>query len=245
MIESPNQNLSSLLIFLIHSLSLYIYIQTQRHAFRRLLRSSSGNKRWGENERVSPTTTIMSLSCSDCFSDLLCGEDSSGILSGESPECSTDIESPACSEESIAGFIEDERKFVPGFDYLARFQSRALDISARTDSVAWILKVIISSTPFLPDFSKPDGNLSVITLLPFLIFSIARVHSDLLYTAPASSVMLTCAGSIYLGFVMFDTCVLLFYLQVQTYYGFQPLTAYLSVNYLDRFLDSRRLPVKC
>ncbi|KAL6187100.1 hypothetical protein ACLB2K_043215 [Fragaria x ananassa] len=111
----------------------------------------------------------MSLSCSDCLSDLLCGEDSSEILSGESPECSSDIESPAFSEESIAGFIEDERKFVPGVDYLARFQSHSLDISARTDSVAWILKV-------------------------------------------------------------------------QTYYGFHPLTAYLSVNYLDRFLCSRRLP---
>jgi hypothetical protein len=83
--------------------------------------------------------------------------------------------------------------------------------------------------------------LPVITLLPFLIFSIARVHSDLLYTASPSSVLLTCAGSIYL---VFDTCVILFYLQVQTYYGFQPLTAYLSVNYMDRFLDSRRLPVK-
>ncbi|XP_050372502.1 cyclin-D1-1 [Argentina anserina] len=111
----------------------------------------------------------MSLSCSDCFSDLLCGEDSSEILSGESPECSSDVESPACSEESIAGFIEDERKFVPGFDYLARFQSHSLDISARTESVTWILKV-------------------------------------------------------------------------QTYYGFHPLTAYLSINYLDRFLYSRRLP---
>uniref|UniRef100_A0A7N0U3J9 Cyclin N-terminal domain-containing protein n=1 Tax=Kalanchoe fedtschenkoi TaxID=63787 RepID=A0A7N0U3J9_KALFE len=33
-------------------------------------------------------------------------------------------------------------------------------------------------------------------------------------------------------------------LKVQTYYGFQPLTAYLAVNYLDRFLYSRRLPVK-
>ncbi|XP_015884178.2 cyclin-D1-1 [Ziziphus jujuba] len=110
----------------------------------------------------------MSLSCSDCFSDLLCAEDS-GILSGESPECSSDLESPACSEESIASFIEDERNFVPGFDYLARFRSHPLDASARAESVAWILKV----------------------------------HSN---------------------------------------YGFQPLTAYLSVNYLDRFLDSRRLP---
>ncbi|KAK2408153.1 cyclin-D1-1 [Trifolium repens] len=31
-------------------------------------------------------------------------------------------------------------------------------------------------------------------------------------------------------------------LKVQAYYGFQPLTAYLSVNYMDRFLDSRPLP---
>ncbi|PON98884.1 Cyclin [Trema orientale] len=110
----------------------------------------------------------MSVSCSDCFSDLLCGEDS-GIFSEESPECSSDLESPAGCEESIATFIEDERNFVPGFDYLARFRSHPLDASARALSVAWILKV----------------------------------HS---------------------------------------YYGFQPLTAYLSVNYLDRFLYSRRLP---
>ena len=84
----------------------------------------------------------MSISCSDCFSDLLCGEDS-GILSEEySPECSSDeLESPACSEESIATFIEDERNFVPGFDYLARFRSHPLDASARARSVAWILKV--------------------------------------------------------------------------------------------------------
>ncbi|XP_019420166.1 PREDICTED: cyclin-D1-1-like isoform X2 [Lupinus angustifolius] len=31
-------------------------------------------------------------------------------------------------------------------------------------------------------------------------------------------------------------------LKVQAYYGFQPLTAYLSVNYMDRFLNSRHLP---
>ncbi|CAM8879813.1 unnamed protein product [Rhodiola kirilowii] len=31
-------------------------------------------------------------------------------------------------------------------------------------------------------------------------------------------------------------------LKVHNYYGFQPLTAYLAVNYLDRFLYSRRLP---
>lgn len=85
-------------------------------------------------------------SSSDCFVDsqLLCDEDSSGVLSGESPEYSSDFESPASSEESIASFIEDERHFVPGIDYLSRFQSRSLDSSARADSVAWILKVLDS-----------------------------------------------------------------------------------------------------
>ncbi|KAK2985327.1 hypothetical protein RJ640_029471 [Escallonia rubra] len=107
------------------------------------------------------------VSCSDCFTDLLCREDS-GACSGDLPECSSDVESPADTEESIAGFIEDERNFVPGTDYIERFHSQSLDASAREDSVAWILKV-------------------------------------------------------------------------QRYYGFQPLTAYLSVNYLDRFLYSRRL----
>lgn len=113
----------------------------------------------------------MSVSCSYCFPDsfLLCGEDSSEILSGDSPECSSDLNSPPEEEESIAGFIEDERNFVPGFDYLKRFQSHSLDASAREESVAWILKV-------------------------------------------------------------------------QAYYAFQPLTAYLSVNYMDRFLNSRQLP---
>ena len=31
-------------------------------------------------------------------------------------------------------------------------------------------------------------------------------------------------------------------LQVQRYYGFQPLTAYLAVNYMDRFLNCHSLP---
>jgi hypothetical protein len=82
----------------------------------------------------------MSDSYSDRFSDLLCGEGSE-ILSGESPECSSDIDSGPCVDESIAEFIEDERHFVPGVDYLARFRSQSLDASAREESVAWILKV--------------------------------------------------------------------------------------------------------
>ncbi|XP_022956350.1 cyclin-D1-1-like isoform X1 [Cucurbita moschata] len=111
----------------------------------------------------------MSVSISNCFSNLICQEDSSGVLSGESPGCSSDFDSTACVEESIAVFIKDERRFVPDYDCFSRFQSPSLDAAARLDSVAWILKV-------------------------------------------------------------------------QAYYGFQPLTAYLSVNYLDRFLCSRRLP---
>ncbi|OIV93092.1 hypothetical protein TanjilG_20754 [Lupinus angustifolius] len=118
----------------------------------------------------------MSLSFPDIFSDsnLLCSEDTSGIISGESSELSSsdiDLSPPTLSsseeEESIAGFIENERNFVPGFDYLSRLQSPSLDASARKESVEWILKV-------------------------------------------------------------------------QAYYSLQPLTAYLSVNYMDRFLNSRR-----
>ncbi|XP_061358692.1 cyclin-D1-1-like [Gastrolobium bilobum] len=123
-----------------------------------------------------PPAILMSLSCISDY-DLLCREDTSGILSVESPECSSDLDSSLLSssssssstEESIACFIEHERNFVPGFNYLSRFQSRSLDVNAREESVAWILKV-------------------------------------------------------------------------HAYYGFRPLTAYLSVNYMDRFLDSGRLP---
>lgn len=32
--------------------------------------------------------------------------------------------------------------------------------------------------------------------------------------------------------------------QVYTYYNFRPLTAYLAVNYLDRFLSRYELPVR-
>ncbi|XP_050872546.1 cyclin-D1-1 isoform X1 [Lathyrus oleraceus] len=127
------------------------------------------------NEQPLPAI-LMPLSCvSD--GDLLCGEDTSEILTGDSTEYSSDLDSSSPSsslfaeeEESIAIFIDHERKFVPGFDYLSRFQSCSLDANAREESVAWILKV-------------------------------------------------------------------------HAYYGFQPLTAYLSVNYMDRFLDSRTLPV--
>lgn len=120
---------------------------------------------WG-----APLMRLFGVSCSDYFSDLFYSEDF-GILSVELPECSSDLEYPADIEELIAGFIEDERKFVPGIDYIEKFHSQSLDASARDESVAWILKV-------------------------------------------------------------------------QRRYGFQALTAYLAVNYLDRFLYSGRFPVE-
>ncbi|KAF9605412.1 hypothetical protein IFM89_017151 [Coptis chinensis] len=111
----------------------------------------------------------MSLSCSDCFSDLICSEDAR-TLSEESFEDFQDFEFPDGIEESIAEFVEGEGTHEPlEFDYMARFQSQSLDVSARKDSVSWILKV-------------------------------------------------------------------------QAFFCFQPLTAYLAVNYMDRFLAFRGLP---
>ncbi|XP_058776846.1 cyclin-D1-1-like isoform X1 [Vicia villosa] len=115
----------------------------------------------------------MSLSYSNFFpdDDLLCCEETSSILSGDSPmESLSDVDSsPPPEEVFIAGLIDDEHKFVLGFDYFSKLQSRKIDASARTESVAWILKV-------------------------------------------------------------------------QAFFSFQPLTAYLAVNYMDRFLNSRQLP---
>ncbi|PIA62184.1 hypothetical protein AQUCO_00200292v1 [Aquilegia coerulea] len=118
----------------------------------------------------------MSLaSCSsDWFSDLLCCEDA-GILTTTADlpeEYSSKTVFPADIEESITGFINEERDYMPALDYSEMFHSHSqsmIDASARTESIAWILKV-------------------------------------------------------------------------QEFYCFQPLTAYLCVNYMDRFLASRCLP---
>ena len=106
-----------------------------------------------ENEnRQSGTTTsaTMSLSYSKCFPDLLCSEDSGEVLSaGESPEFSSDFGSPSSfEEESIAGFIVDERSSFPaGTSHSLSSSSDFLDSSSRSHSVAWILKV--SDRPIL------------------------------------------------------------------------------------------------
>lgn len=119
----------------------------------------------------------------DCFlDDLLCSEESGDVLSaGDSPDVSSaPFDSPARlddEEESIAGFIEDERSsFSPGGGSHSLSSSSSsttssilLESSSRSLSVAWILKV-------------------------------------------------------------------------RAFYGFQAVTAYLAVNYLDRFLSSHPLP---
>ncbi|CAA2954373.1 cyclin-D1-1 [Olea europaea subsp. europaea] len=118
------------------------------------------------DEELPAIPFTMSISYSDCFSDLLCGEDSNIILGEVSLECSSDLDSKSPDvEESITGLIEDERDFIKDFHSTTHY----LDASTRAEYVAWIIKV-------------------------------------------------------------------------QKYYGFQPLTAYLSVNYFDRFLHSHRLP---
>nr|GMC77716.1 cyclin-D1-1 [Ipomoea batatas] len=73
-------------------------------------------------------------------------------------------------DESIAGFMDYERNFVPGIDYAERFISQSLSTAAREDCIQWMLKVL-------------------------------------------------------------------------RYYIFRPLTVYLAINYFDRLLYSRRLPI--
>jgi cyclin D1/2/4 len=112
----------------------------------------------------------MSNSCSDCFSDLLCTEEPE-LLADEdlSDETVPDLMISAVDfDESIAGLLEDERKYLPKIEYIQRYDTEPLEVSAREKSVQWILKV-------------------------------------------------------------------------QRYFGFQPMTAYLAVSYLDRFLSTRGL----
>nr|GMD62649.1 cyclin-D1-1 isoform X2 [Ipomoea batatas] len=44
-------------------------------------------------------------------------------------------------DESIAGFMDYERNFVPGIDYAERFISQSLSTAAREDCIQWMLKV--------------------------------------------------------------------------------------------------------
>ncbi|XP_019170890.1 PREDICTED: cyclin-D1-1 isoform X2 [Ipomoea nil] len=121
----------------------------------------------------------MSVSCSDCFSDLLCGEDSDIIFSGgdeETPECSSSdltesLPLEADLDESIAGLMDDERNFVPGIDYAERFLSQSLSAAAREDCIQWMLKVEGAKYIFEPKTIR-RMELLVLTVLDWRLRSI-------------------------------------------------------------------------
>lgn len=126
----------------------------------------------------------MSVSCSDCFSDLLCCEESETVFSSDDVQeyCSSDLEYSESLhhhhhllppdnidfEESItAGLIDHETEYIPGLDYIQRFQSQSLDSSARAESISWILKVHTSTPPlfFLPFFLTQRSTTPLYTLV--------------------------------------------------------------------------------
>ncbi|XP_019102604.2 cyclin-D1-1 isoform X2 [Beta vulgaris subsp. vulgaris] len=77
----------------------------------------------------------MSFSYSTCFPDLLYSEESGDVISGG---ISSSVEK---DESIIAGFIEEERNSDEGVLDSSALSSSLQDSSARSRSVAWILKV--------------------------------------------------------------------------------------------------------
>ncbi|XP_059447124.1 cyclin-D2-1-like [Corylus avellana] len=106
---------------------------------------------------------------------LYCGEDAGEVASwvadtwiSHYPPTSLSADSPPYDESTVSLLIDSEPHHAPHPDYLRRCRDRSIDITARQDSINWILKV-------------------------------------------------------------------------HAYYRFRPVTALLSVNYLDRFLSSHSL----
>ncbi|KAF5733216.1 cyclin-D4-1-like isoform X1 [Tripterygium wilfordii] len=100
-----------------------------------------------------------------CANSLHCGEDAVDLA-----DTSFSDHLPLSADDTaISRFVDIESQFMPRLDYLQRCRDRTVDVTARQDSIKWILKV-------------------------------------------------------------------------HTYYHFRPVTALLSVNYLDRFLSSHSLP---
>ncbi|GAB2280415.1 hypothetical protein Dimus_015048 [Dionaea muscipula] len=89
----------------------------------------------------------MSLSYADCIPDLLCDEDSQNVLSGYPSESSSILESASataaacCFEESIAKLMEKEMIHNRCCDFSSQPRSYSLVPSARSQSIAWMLKV--------------------------------------------------------------------------------------------------------
>ncbi|RWW28450.1 hypothetical protein GW17_00007079 [Ensete ventricosum] len=88
---------------------------------------------------------------------------------------------------------------------------------------------IAAETDYSPGFDYPDRFRSK------SLDSVARQEA-------VAWILKVPAGACYL-----DSVVICYLepdpLTVHVYYGFRPLTPYLAVNYLDRFLSSHRLPV--
>ncbi|CAM8984131.1 unnamed protein product [Rhodiola kirilowii] len=120
---------------------------------------------FGKDENI---VELVALSCSSCTSDLISGDESE-TQSPDCQPCAPEMKLPIDIEETVSGLIEEEKRLVFGWEYLSRLESQPVEVSAREESIAWILKVT-------------------------------------------------------------------------SFYGFQPLTAYLSISYLDRFLSARRFP---
>ncbi|KAK4258858.1 hypothetical protein QN277_005258 [Acacia crassicarpa] len=117
----------------------------------------------------------MFRSPADAFAagDLLCGEDADEVISGENHPAPLSLYlpsySPPSDDATIGRLIDVEAHHMPDPDYLRRCRYRLIDVTARQDSINWILKV-------------------------------------------------------------------------HAHYEFRPVTAFLSVNYLDRFLSCSPLP---
>lgn len=139
----------------------------------------------------------MSVSCSDCFSDLLCCEESETVFSSDDVQeyCSSDLEYSESLhhhhhllppdnidfEESITvGLIDHETEYIPGLDYIQRFQSQSLDSSARAESISWILKVHTSTPPFLLPPLFPHSTVHNSTLYTLLTINYLKFSSLIL-----------------------------------------------------------------
>ncbi|KAG6652165.1 hypothetical protein CIPAW_06G165000 [Carya illinoinensis] len=126
---------------------------------------------------MSHSTGHSSLAAAATTTSLYCGEDTGDIVSccsdtlipDQPPSTSLFAHSSPSDEYTISALIDSETHHVPHPDYLRRCRDRSIDVTARQDSINWILKV-------------------------------------------------------------------------HAYYHFRPVTAFLSINYFDRFLSYQSLP---
>lgn len=78
--------------------------------------------------------------------NLFCAEDADGVVSWEAGNDDTWISSnhrPSSDDNAfdISRVFESEPHHMPRPDYLSRCRDRSIDVTARQDSINWILKV--------------------------------------------------------------------------------------------------------